>query len=774
MNTRSTLEIRTVDPKTSYRNTVFRWLTMLLLATGSLMIATDLIRLSWMDTGLLFLMVTAGLLTCEAGVRWKRKYPVMGWLPLVPWIVLLLFTGVHSPWIGAKGFGNVIIEQWNAAHENGIPMLPGSQETGDVQAFLMFLFLLDAQFIYYVAMHGNRILAALYGLIWVLVQLFGQCFHAAAGSLLLSGILGLCMIGSPMVITRLKLQGLAFITLVLLVCTIGSPRMEIKSVSQLRTSTEKGLHELCYGKDVLPQGELRKAAMLNQSSKEMLLVRSDQKKNLYLRGFVGETYQNGKWRELSGSAFGGENTGLMKWLYHHGFDPLTQSAAYYQLGSEKETLSPNHLVITTVNASRYYVYAPASLSQIQEEGILRKRDNRLKSYKFTGEGFYELEEISGLKPSEILVAEDWVSNPSTPEQQAYAEAEAVYRRFVHEHDTAIDRSLYHTMYELFWKGYTTENDGIYSAVSYVRKRLSELASYSQEPEEIPDGEEEVQWFLTKSHKGNAVWYASAAVLALRAHGIPARYVEGYYIAGTAGLQNTEEAIHVSGEQAHAWVEIYFDGMGWLPVDVTPGYYYDTVSLQQMVGMPDTVHKTAALQNDPLMAEQITDEEGERPSIPETLKKTVYDVGKITLGCVAFLVIGATWMLSLIELARILFLLIEKKKQKGESAGERARRLQRTICQTLSLWGIEAHLGYQTKETDRKVAQRIEAVSEGDYSRVCELMEKALYGNMELAPYEERTILRFMEKITRPDKSCGIRMWFHLRYRDLMRKKRSTI
>ena len=29
---------------------------------------------------------------------------------------------------------------------------------------------------------------------------------------------------------------------------------------------------------------------------------------------------------------------------------------------------------------------------------------------------------------------------------------------------------------------------------------------------------------------------------------------------------------MTGQNAHAWVEIYCDGVGWLPVDVTPGHY----------------------------------------------------------------------------------------------------------------------------------------------------------------------------------------------------------
>ena len=53
-------------------------------------------------------------------------------------------------------------------------------------------------------------------------------------------------------------------------------------------------------------------------------------------------------------------------------------------------------------------------------------------------------------------------------------------------------------------------------------------------------------------------------------------------------------------------QVYFDGIGWLPVDVTPGYYYDAVKLQQMVATPDMVHKTLAEDHNLMDAEQITD------------------------------------------------------------------------------------------------------------------------------------------------------------------------
>ena len=49
----------------------------------------------------------------------------------------------------------------------------------------------------------------------------------------------------------------------------------------------------------------------------------------------------------------------------------------------------------------------------------------------------------------------------------------------------------------------------------------------------------------------------------RALGIPARVADGYLLSAKAG-----EFVPVAGVNAHAWVEVYQDGLGWLPVEVT--------------------------------------------------------------------------------------------------------------------------------------------------------------------------------------------------------------
>ncbi|RST82493.1 transglutaminase domain-containing protein [Blautia sp. SG-772] len=100
------------------------------------------------------------------------------------------------------------------------------------------------------------------------------------------------------------------------------------------------------------------------------------------------------------------------------------------------------------------------------------------------------------------------------------------------------------------------------------------------------------------------YYAATAAEAFRAYGIPTRYVEGYYLSGDDIHSEASGINKLTGADAHAWVEVYFDGVGWLSLDVTPGYYYDAVSLQQMIGMPEQASKNAALEDPSFEANQV--------------------------------------------------------------------------------------------------------------------------------------------------------------------------
>lgn len=206
-----------------------------------------------------------------------------------------------------------------------------------------------------------------------------------------------------------------------------------------------------------------------------------------------------------------------------GFDPFTQSVAYYRLTGDAS--EANTVEVSVQNASRDAVYAPASMEKVTDGDMHERRDALLKGRGLFGTRNYTVTEVLGTRPSELMVAESWVSSPQTEEQTAYAEAESVYRSFVYDAYTAADEDLLPVLNRLFGQDYDDENDGVYSALSRIREVLKAQVRYSETAEAAPDNSDPIAYFLTDSRKDNAVLYASATVQALRAHGIPTRYAE---------------------------------------------------------------------------------------------------------------------------------------------------------------------------------------------------------------------------------------------------------
>ncbi len=85
---------------------------------------------------------------------------------------------------------------------------------------------------------------------------------------------------------------------------------------------------------------------------------------------------------------------------------------------------------------------------------------------------------------------------------------------------------------------------------------------------IPPRDQDISdYFLFSLQKGYCDYYATAMVVLARAAGIPARFVTGY-VAET--YDDERQAYIITADQAHAWVEIYFPGYGWVPFEPTAG------------------------------------------------------------------------------------------------------------------------------------------------------------------------------------------------------------
>ena len=127
-------------------------------------------------------------------------------------------------------------------------------------------------------------------------------------------------------------------------------------------------------------------------------------------------------------------------------------------------------------------------------------------------------------------------------------------------------------------------------IAGLRDYFQDEYPYTLSPGITPRRKDFVNYFLTEKRKGYCAHYATSAVLILRYMGIPARYVEGYAVdaaeiaddAKTTDLnisdyydgfslipQSSVVSYDASDANAHAWVEIYDEKLGWYPVELTP-------------------------------------------------------------------------------------------------------------------------------------------------------------------------------------------------------------
>ncbi|MDR2069061.1 MAG: hypothetical protein LBP71_04245 [Spirochaetaceae bacterium] len=90
--------------------------------------------------------------------------------------------------------------------------------------------------------------------------------------------------------------------------------------------------------------------------------------------------------------------------------------------------------------------------------------------------------------------------------------------------------------------------------------------YSLKPGIAPDGDQ-LKFFLFQSKKGYCSYYAFSMALLLRSQGIPARVAVGFFIDPET---NTFNYYPIRSSMAHAWVEVYYPGYGWIEYDPTSG------------------------------------------------------------------------------------------------------------------------------------------------------------------------------------------------------------
>lgn len=112
-------------------------------------------------------------------------------------------------------------------------------------------------------------------------------------------------------------------------------------------------------------------------------------------------------------------------------------------------------------------------------------------------------------------------------------------------------------------------------------------TYTVKPEQPAGPVPPLVDFVLRTKEGYCQHFAGAMAVMLRLLGVPARVAVGF----TSGSYDKRtKAWEITDHDAHAWVEVFFPGYGWLPFDPTPGRgtlggAYSTSSLAFPTGGP---------------------------------------------------------------------------------------------------------------------------------------------------------------------------------------------
>ena len=303
--------------------------------------------------------------------------------------------------------------------------------------------------------------------------------------------------------------------------------------------------------------DLAGAGPLSLSSRTMLRVETDVPGRIYLRGQSAGVYTGTSWEPLNKSVY--EELGDLGGYEPLNFPALTAAGQDWHAVTVELTGAPGNCL-----------YVPYSLLTDADELVGGSFVNDSHIQKGFGVGSYTVYYRPEAEPDHSM----------RPLKGEAAQAEKAYRDFVYEHYLEVPKAAEQAIYT-----WADRNIGLHFQVddsyrkSVLRNYWSEMetawligyalaatTTYDTTVPAMPEGADFVDYFLNQSGKGYCMHYATVATLFFRMIGTPARYVSGYTV-----MVSDSGQVDVPESAAHAWVEIYLDGYGWYPVEVTPTY-----------------------------------------------------------------------------------------------------------------------------------------------------------------------------------------------------------
>ena len=493
-------------------------------------------------------LLGAGILTCIAAaiIRHFQKTKLL--FPILLAALLLVVLFARNPLL--NGFGaawNTLRDLWAA--EKGI-LLPLAETdgtslwlTGIVAGLLLAMM--------------SVVLSRVPTLTAVLLAALSVAAAFVQPDFLLLAAAAIALLMLTWQKNKNAVSAASFLLVGVIVAGIAAIFLQTGTMQALSQSAKDSLHHWRYEKaeEVLLEGDLSEPVVKTESTDTILSVTADTAQTLYLRGFVGDTYENKVWSALDAQT-AAEEKDLFYWLHQSGFYPQSQLATAARLMGNYQSGSVS---VQNLAGCSLYRYEPCTVLP-ERAGLAKNRiqPSAVETSGLRGERGYSYETVSD---AQTLLPEllDFLQNDTSDSVSAYLQTESAYREFVYSYALTVPAEFRAQLGAVLDQ--CCESYGPADSPTKEQAQTAALAFL----ESCFDGSGDIALPLADTADGTTYQYATVAALALRYYGIPARYVEGYTI-----KTSENEPTSVDASAAGAWVEVYQDGIGWLPLSLTPG------------------------------------------------------------------------------------------------------------------------------------------------------------------------------------------------------------
>lgn len=527
-----------------------------------------------------------------------------------------------------------------------------------------------------------------------------------------------------------------------LTVALVQPLPELPAMS---ASAVKAVQSVRFGGDTLPEGDLLQAAHMNEDESTTLSLTASKtlSDDLLMKGFVGTTFDGLSWGRGDWMSYEGEWSGMREWLRLNGLTVAEQRAAF-DTEAERAGGEPVEAVEISVNASganRRYTYAPYTLRSLSGADAMLTGSTMLSMDLLPSKAYSVI--VDNVPADDVIADSSWLASSKSD----YAKSERVYAAFVRDKYLDVpeeERDAVNTY--LFssdsWDAGANASDT--AVISRVRTMMASLAGQTDNPPTYTGAPSFVAWFLGSVHEGNSAYFATAATLAFRSQGIPARYVEGYRAADDqlAAAVRADVPLNLTAADAHAWTEIYLDGQGWTPVEVTPGYYSQTLDADRIIDVGEAWSNGA---NDKTLdvgsvagrsEDKHRDDEPVSHSIPVVTKAGVGLAGVVLAVLLALFV------------RRFVMRVRRKQAIESDEQDTCVPALYGYLALVMKESGVDAF--DETKPLDclDAFAAVFPDIDPREYRRAIQLHQAHAFGGRQLKPNELRTLRRFTERLHR--------------------------